>query len=194
MEIDDESAELPSFSGDNRCLCNDDSSACFSNPISSSSSQAGFSSAMCRAVVCELALMGPVSGEGEVSYVLSCAANAAGGQPEEDIKALQAAALEWTYRSLSVCHIVQYADNEEEFTAYQDEVASYFALDTSTPGCSDALAELQSVRRKAGGWFNYWSNAELSHGMLEWCRLCAGIMIPNNTEKLLAWPRHWLHT
>ena len=104
--------------------------------------------------------MGPVSGELEVRYVLSCAAKAAGGQSEEGSKTLQAAALEWAYRSLLVCQIAQYADNEDEFTTYQDEVVSYFALETHIPGCSDALAELQSVRRKAGCWFNYRHNAE----------------------------------
>ena len=161
MEMDDDAAEASSLCcDDNRCLHDGGSSACSSQSNTSSSSQAGFNSAMCRAVIREIALMGPAQCEEEVCCVLSCAAKAAGGQSEGDTKALQAAALEWTYRSLPVCRIAQCADNEEEFRAYQDGVGSYFALDACVPGCSDALVELQSIRHKAGIWFHYQRNAE----------------------------------
>ena len=160
MELDDGAAEAPSPCGDDGCLNQGDSSQCSSMPISSSSSNGGLSSVICQAVIRHFALMGPASSEEELCHVLSCAAKAAGGQSAEDVKTLKAAALEWTYRFLPVCRISQYADNEEEFAAYQSEVESYFALDTCTPGCADALAELQSVRHRAGCWFNYRPDAE----------------------------------
>jgi P4 family phage/plasmid primase-like protien len=106
-------------------------------------------------VIRELALMGPAADQDRVCSIISCAAKAAGGQPEEGVKALQAAALEWAYRSLSVQDIVKYADDEKKFRAYQDVVTSSLKLDSCIPGSLDALAELQATRNQTGSWFGY---------------------------------------
>ena len=95
-------------------------------------------------VVRELALMPPVADEADWNYTLKLAARAAGEQSEDGIKALQAAALEWSYRCLTVHQIAKYDKNEELFKAYRDKVASFFEPGTCMSRRSSSAASSSS--------------------------------------------------
>jgi P4 family phage/plasmid primase-like protien len=156
MEVEDGAQPDSPYSGDQDVLdrASEAESLCSGSRIES------LACSRLDEVVREFALLQPAADEEDLRYILELAAKAAGGQTEDCVKALQGAALEWSYRSLSVRQIAKYADSEEQFRAYQDEVTSFFVPDTRLPGCLDALAELQTARLSAEGWWKHEVEAE----------------------------------
>lgn len=144
------------------CIGDQDASDCASEAASSSTSSKTdpLLSSLPRQIIRELALMPKAANEAEVHCTLSLAAQAAWGQTEDVREALEASALEWVYRSLSVRQIAKYANKEELFRAFQGKVRLYFALETCISGCLDALAKLRSARLNADDWFRYRPGAE----------------------------------
>ena len=95
-------------------------------------------------VVRELALIHPVADEADRDCILERAAWAAGEQPEDCIKALQAAALEFSYRSLNVPQITKYAEDKKLFRVHQHKVMSFFKPGTSMSTSSSSAASSSS--------------------------------------------------
>jgi len=121
-------------------------SACLSNTTLSSSSATGPNSAMLRAVICELALMGPVSTLEEASSVLSWASKAAGGHMQGHcLESLVSAASEWLSRSFDV--------GSKEFDNALDSVD--FAQDLSVAGCTASLVQLKKARLSRPDWIAF---------------------------------------